>query len=1048
MIQDTAAQGIDSFAVFTPTNTLSSLVLNQTVDAAITVPGGSDVFQFTLGATTRVYLDHLAGRYEIVWTLDGPAGRVGSGDTMTDFGVVTLAPGDYRLTFSAQNHITSPYRFRLLDLRNVDAITFGATTTVTNIVPGSTTFYRFNAATADRLYFDFLNRLVSGSTPGWRLYDPYDNRLFDQSITSDVGPYSLPNSGQFLLGISDNNATLAPGTYQSFRVVNSPVTPPDNILRPASAADLVVREIAVSPASGIQSGSSIQVSWKDSNAGASPTAGSWTDRVSVRNPSTSQVVGTVTVLYDESAPGAGPVLPGETRNRTAQITLPEGPSGAGSLEVIVTADSGNAIAEQNADGTGESNNSGSAGFSSALPGYPDLQVSRVAVSPTPGWSAGSVVTVAWQVTNAGPRTVSASWKDSVQVRNITSGGLLTNALISYNPVGAGNAPLAQGGTVDRQLELAIPNDGDTHGIFEITVNTDSADEIYEYIAAYDAKTNNQSVLRVASAPDLQVESLVVLTPGQSGADLVIQWNDVNRGNTEVARAFYDGVIVRNPSLNDTLASVSVYYNPNAAGLAPIPVNGSRTRQQTIRLPDGPRGSGQLEVSVITDSGNGIVELSGLSPAETNNTAVVTTTATLSPYPDLVARNLSLSPASIQSGAELTLRWEDANLGATPTSGGWSDRIQVLNVTRGSMLLDTSLYYDPNSQGPITNGTFRARQYVLRLPNGDPGVGNLRVTITADGSDNVFEYLPGTDAQANNSVSLERSSGLAPYPDLQVVGLAITPASLSSGREITLTWRNTNSGVGTVTGDFYDLVRIVNRTTSQTLLNTSVYLNPSADTNGPILPGQTRDRRFSFRLPDGAAGAGDLEFQIGTDDGNRVFEYLSGGDGETNNLATLTRSSIAGSYPDLVLTSVTAPATGIPGQSLNLLWSIRNDGAVAPSGTWNDQVFLSDDAVIGNDQLLGSFPISAAIAPGQSLSITQSIQVPFFLTGSQRFIVRVNAGQSFYEPSFANNILMDDQAISLPTRLDLASSRTQFPENAGAGAATITVSRNSDTAGPR
>ena len=74
---------------------------------------------------------------------------------------------------------------------------------------------------------------------------------------------------------------------------------------------------------------------------------------------------------------------------------------------------------------------------------------------------------------------------------------------------------------------------------------------------------------------------------------------------------------------------------------------------------------------------------------------------------------------------LTISWNDANAGTGATSGTWYDRIVIQNLSTGATLLDATSYYNA---GTIPAGGATARSYQYTLPNGDPGVGDLQVTM--------------------------------------------------------------------------------------------------------------------------------------------------------------------------------------------------------------------------------------------------------------------------------------------------------------------------------
>src|SRR6185503_13199195 len=60
-------------------------------------------------------------------------------------------------------------------------------------------------------------------------------------------------------------------------------------------------------------------------------------------------------------------------------------------------------------------------------------------------------------------------------------------------------------------------------------------------------------------------------------------------------------------------------------------------------------------------------------------------------------------------------------------------------------------------------------------------------------------------------------------------------------------------------------------------------------------------------------------------------------------------------PDLTPSSV-APAvtSAVPGQTIHVTWTTANAGNAPPSGPFTEEVYLSDDAAIGNDRFVGTF----------------------------------------------------------------------------------------------
>src|SRR5262249_48625218 len=80
---------------------------------------------------------------------------------------------------------------------------------------------------------------------------------------------------------------------------NTPSIPLDSTLAPYP--DLRVTNLSATPASGLQSGSTMTVIWSDTNAGTRATSGSWTDAIVIKNLDTGETLASTTIAYDATA---------------------------------------------------------------------------------------------------------------------------------------------------------------------------------------------------------------------------------------------------------------------------------------------------------------------------------------------------------------------------------------------------------------------------------------------------------------------------------------------------------------------------------------------------------------------------------------------------------------------------------------------------------------------------------------------------------------------------------------------------------------------------
>ena len=422
-------------------------------------------------------------------------------------------------------------------------------------------------------------------------------------------------------------------------------------------------------------------------------------------------------------------------------------------------------------------------------------------------------------------------------------------------------------------------------------------------------------------------------------------------------------------------------------------------------------------------------------------ATVTTIAA----PDLQVGTLTVEPATgLTSGVSGLLRWTDRNSGRGPVTGSWYERVVVSNLTSNLKLVDRLVFVDTGVIGEIASTGTKDRTEAFRLPDGPDGAGTILFVVTLDYYDTVFEQNTTGTAESNNTAGLNRVATLAVYPDLQVSNLTITPSAPTSGADVTVAWGDTNAGSASVSVSFRDRLVVRNLTSGETFVNTTLFYDATAGDPGPIAPNKSKPRQFVFRLPDGARGAGTLQAEVTTDIENAVFELNGSGNAESNNSASRNATSTVAPYPDLTITRIDAPATGISGQPVEISYVIANIGTAPATGPWTDQVFVSDDDAIGGDVLAGSFSFTGAIAAGQSLTNKVTITLPEYGAGDRRIVVKADASNNVFEQNEANNSAISAQPVSVPAVLTFSWTRNEFPENAGSTAATAAVTRNTST----
>jgi hypothetical protein len=520
---------------------------------------------------------------------------------------------------------------------------------------------------------------------------------------------------------------------------------------------------------------------------------------------------------------------------------------------------------------------------------------------------------------------------------------------------------------------------------------------------------------LANYPDLQVTNLAVSpTAAQTSSRVTVTWNDLNSGRGDVTRAFDDHITVVNTTTGQTVTTADLPYDATQPGAAIVAGTSSAQRQYAFTVPDGSAGVGTLQVTVTTNYTKSIFEYNygtipgGHPVALANNSASTSLTTTLAPSPDLQVANLTMAPASasagLQSGATVNLSWDDMNTGDGDTtnngsrSGSFHDSVVVQKVDGfGNVLATLVTTAVPSSA--IAAHRLGSQTYSFQLPDGIAGSGNLKITVTANIYNEVFE-----SNSANNTASITATAALAPYPDLQVTSLAVTPASgVQSGDTVQLTWYDSNTGTGPTTGAFYDRVVVVNNATRQTVSTTDVYYDPAASGNGAIAAGDLRPRQLPVTLPQGTPGAGQLQFTVTTNYFHQIFEYNTAGPGGTsnadsNNSASVNTTVALAPYADLATTGVTAPAltVGDPAQ-VTIGWTVTNVGTgTGTTANWVGSIIASSDNDPTHGAVIKKFPHQGLLAVNGSYTQSQTFLLPPGYTTHSHLFVEADGNNNVFE----------------------------------------------------
>jgi uncharacterized membrane protein len=415
--------------------------------------------------------------------------------------------------------------------------------------------------------------------------------------------------------------------------------------------------------------------------------------------------------------------------------------------------------------------------------------------------------------------------------------------------------------------------------------------------------------------------------------------------------------------------------------------------------------GQLQVTVTADSGSSLLEFNPDGTPRTVVPATLSGSSTLAAYPDLQATGLNFDPSSVlQSGGTVTLDWNDTNNGTGTANGAWSDDISVVNSTTGQTLVNSTANYNATN---IAAGDSTSRTFAFTLPNGLPGVGQLQVTVTADSGSSLLEFNPDGTPRTVVPATLSGSSTLAPYPIL-VVGTVSAPSTTVLGQPVMVSWTDVNQGTADATGSWVDRIYLYS-----SLTDTNPTLVASVPFSGTVPAGQATPLSATVNLPTSLVG--NFFFGVTTDYFDQVIEAST-----VRQNTTISSQSTQILAPDLVADSVTTSTNTTQfGQPILVTWAVHNGGDAPATGSWSDELFLSNQPTLGSSAVLLFTQSENSNSPlniGASYSSTAQVTLPIpanLATGTYYVIAVVNFDDTQVEATTSNN-----QSVSTPITVTL------------------------------
>jgi subtilase family serine protease len=453
----------------------------------------------------------------------------------------------------------------------------------------------------------------------------------------------------------------------------------------------------------------------------------------------------------------------------------------------------------------------------------------------------------------------------------------------------------------------------------------------------------------------------VPTAAAGGADLVVTDVTWSPASPSAGNEVTFSAVIKNqggdPSPAGTIHGVlftvngtSVSWSDNYA--SSIPAGAS----VTVTATGGPASkatwtaaSGTHTVRAFVDDINRIAESN-----DGNNTfdkSMTVGSGTGGGTPDLVVTDISWTPATPQTGGEVTFSAVVKNQGTGATAAGtihgvlftvngtsasWSDNY-ASSIPAGASVTVTA------TGGPASKATWTA------------AAGTHAISAFVDDVNRIAESNDNNNTY-EESLTVGSGSG-GGTPDLVVTDIAWTPASPQTGDEVTFSAVVMNQGTGTTpAGTIHGVLFTVN--------GTSVAWSDSRIAS--IAPGAS----VTLTSSGGPGGKATWTSATGThtvrafvDDINRIAES-----NDNNNTRDESLTVNLPSMPDLIVTDISwAPAAPAAGNGVTFSAVVKNQGTAAtPSGTAINASFL-----VNGTKVSSALYYTSSIAAGASVTLTRN-----------------------------------------------------------------------------
>jgi large repetitive protein len=734
---------------------------------------------------------------------------------------------------------------------------------------------------------------------------------------------------------------------------------------PIPYADLVLSNLQLNGTAN--SGKSINISWQVDNQGIGPTN---TDTLNEHIYLTTDPQGR-NIIQQFDFQHLGQVSVGAFYERAVDVNLVNGLSGNYYLIVNV----GGAF---ELDKT--ANNTQIIPIQIALTPAPDLVVKSI-TAPT-NLQSGDRFDLTWEVKNDGTGNTDSNWVDTVYLQEIGKPeNLIALQNYTYNRI------LESGKSYSRTESFKL---NDTiQGQYQVLVKTNSSGGLYE--ASLTNNSNSSAPVQIVypTRPDLIVDEIISPDIVDAGGKITVEIVIKNQGTSNANGSWNDLIYL---SSDDKIDGGDTLLGSFENITALTPGSKYRIKADSVTVPKYLRGNAFIIVK--TDASNSISEI----PHEDNNTLYKYIAINDIKPADLVTSNV-IVPEQAFAGSSVDVRYRVTNLGVAETNrDSWTDSIWLAPgknlqslAASGSAIKLTDLGHT----GSLKVGESYEATVRVTLPKGING--QYFLTPWSDTYDVVLEDIydinknPDDPNEVDNNnykaaqINVLNLPSFVLLPDIAVSDVTSTPQKVAGSTDIlNVSWKETNIGINNTTvGSWQDVIYLADASTLSAA--TKYWAVGIVAHQGDLGIGESYTGSFSQQVAPTMVGK------------YVIVESIFGDPNPANNVNSGATDINTILPADLVVSSVTTNPTSFSNETVNVSWTVKNQGANVWDGTkyWYDEVWFSADPTFIKNRatLVGSFLHDnvQSLAGGASYTNNANFTLPAGIDGKYYFYVSTDYG---------------------------------------------------------